>query len=161
MKYNRVEIVNLSGGLIGLLGTNPAKAVNARIQLLAADGWHCHQIITHSTRNIYSISSVIDPGMHYRTVDVWSRIYAPYGKRSSGRQYSRATKQESRDGNPSPLSLFKQIESVLQTPLVSPCETGAFSFDLMVIHPDRPARPDLRGPGDRYPGVACPSPARR
>lgn len=53
MKYNRVEIVNLSGGLIGLLGTNPAKAVNARIQLLAADGWHCHQIITHSTRNIF------------------------------------------------------------------------------------------------------------
>lgn len=54
-KQSRVEVINLSGGILGLFGTNPRKAINLRIQELQAEGWHCHQIIPYSTRNLAAL----------------------------------------------------------------------------------------------------------
>jgi hypothetical protein len=50
-KHSTVEIVNLSGGIIGMLGTNPRKAIAQKIAEMEEQGWHCHQIIPYSTRN--------------------------------------------------------------------------------------------------------------
>ncbi len=50
-KHSTIEIVNLSGGIIGMLGTNPRKAILQKITEMEAQGWHCHQIIPYSTRN--------------------------------------------------------------------------------------------------------------
>jgi len=52
-KINRMERVALSGGLIGLLTTNPRAALERKIMQLNAKGWRCHQIMDHSTRNTF------------------------------------------------------------------------------------------------------------
>lgn len=51
-KVNRVERISLSGGLIGSMATNPRSAIEKKCQELNVDGWKCHQIIPHSTRNV-------------------------------------------------------------------------------------------------------------
>lgn len=51
-KVNRVERVALSGGIIGSMLTNPRNAIEKKCQALNAEGWKCHQIIEHSTRNV-------------------------------------------------------------------------------------------------------------
>ena len=52
-KYNKVVRVALSGGLIGLLLTNPRRALENAINQANADGWNCHQILPHSTNNLF------------------------------------------------------------------------------------------------------------
>ncbi|MCL2196462.1 MAG: hypothetical protein FWB77_02480 [Treponema sp.] len=54
-KINRVERVALSGGIIGALATNPRNAIEEKCKELNAQGWNCHQIIPHSTRNFLII----------------------------------------------------------------------------------------------------------
>jgi hypothetical protein len=50
-KINRVERVSLSGGIIGALATNPRSAIEKKCNELNVQGWNCHQIMPHSTRN--------------------------------------------------------------------------------------------------------------
>jgi len=50
-KINKVVRVDLYGGLIGSSMTNPRKALEDVIQKHNAEGWHCHQVIPHETRN--------------------------------------------------------------------------------------------------------------
>lgn len=55
MKINKVKRIALSGGLVGALFTNPRKALDTAIQEANADGWNCHQILPHSTTNLFII----------------------------------------------------------------------------------------------------------
>ena len=48
---NKVVRISLSGGLIGLLTTNPRRAIDDAIDKANQDGWHCHQIVPHSSRS--------------------------------------------------------------------------------------------------------------
>jgi len=52
-KINKIVRISLSSGLIGALGTNPRKALEQVIQRYNAAGWNCHQIIPHTTRNLF------------------------------------------------------------------------------------------------------------
>lgn len=49
---NKVVRISLAGGLIGLLTTNPRRAIDNAIDKANQDGWHCHQIVPHSSRNL-------------------------------------------------------------------------------------------------------------
>ena len=53
MKKNKVIRIALMGGLIGALCTNPRKALDDTISNENAMGWRCHQILTHSTANLF------------------------------------------------------------------------------------------------------------
>ena len=50
-RINRVERISLSGGFIGSMATNPRNAIEKKCQELNAEGWHCRQIILHSSNN--------------------------------------------------------------------------------------------------------------
>jgi hypothetical protein len=54
-KLNKIVRVSLSGGLIGAIGTNPRRALGQTIQKYNAAGWNCHQILPHSTHNLFII----------------------------------------------------------------------------------------------------------
>jgi len=51
-KINKVERVALFGGLIGSAVTNPRKVLENAVQRQNRDGWNCHQVVPHETRNI-------------------------------------------------------------------------------------------------------------
>jgi hypothetical protein len=51
-KINKVVRISLSGGLIGLLLTNPRAALEQRIMKENSDGWSVVQVITHSDTNL-------------------------------------------------------------------------------------------------------------
>lgn len=53
MTENLIVRVALSGGLIGLLFTNPSRALQNVIDEHNKAGWRVHQILPHSTRNIF------------------------------------------------------------------------------------------------------------
>ena len=69
-KINRMERVSLSGGIIGALATNPRTALERKIKQLNAEGWNCHQIIQHSTRNI--LVSVLQVVVLVLTAFLWT-----------------------------------------------------------------------------------------
>lgn len=48
---NRIERISLSGGLIGLLTTNPRRALDNALDRANADGWEAVQVIPHRTTN--------------------------------------------------------------------------------------------------------------
>lgn len=52
-KKNKVVRIALMGGLLGALLTNPRRALDDKIDELNVEGWNCHQIITHSTSNLF------------------------------------------------------------------------------------------------------------
>lgn len=52
MKRNKVIRLSLSGGLIGLLTTNPRKALDDAIDKANQDGWCAVQIQSHRTTNL-------------------------------------------------------------------------------------------------------------
>jgi hypothetical protein len=54
-KINKVVRIGLSGGLIGLLLTNPRAALEQRILKENAEGWHVTQVIAHSDTNLAAI----------------------------------------------------------------------------------------------------------
>ena len=54
-KINKIVRVSLPGGLIGALGVNPRYALEHVIVKHNAAGWNCHQIIPHTTRNLFII----------------------------------------------------------------------------------------------------------
>jgi hypothetical protein len=49
---NKVVRISLAGGLIGLLTTNPRRAIDSAIDKANQDGFHCHQVVPHSSRNL-------------------------------------------------------------------------------------------------------------
>jgi hypothetical protein len=49
---NRVERVQLSGGLIGMLATNPRKALDQAVQRANQQGWRVRQVIADSNANL-------------------------------------------------------------------------------------------------------------
>jgi hypothetical protein len=52
---NKVVRISLSGGLIGLLATDPRRAIEDAVSRENAEGYHCHQIVPHSSRNLLVI----------------------------------------------------------------------------------------------------------
>lgn len=52
---NKIETINLSGGIIGLLLTNPKRALANNILRQNSDGWNVVQIITHTDTNLFLI----------------------------------------------------------------------------------------------------------
>jgi hypothetical protein len=52
MKRNKVIRLSLSGGIIGLLTTNPRKALDDAIDKANQDGWNAVQIQPHKTSNL-------------------------------------------------------------------------------------------------------------
>jgi hypothetical protein len=51
-KINKVERISLSGGLIGLLFTNPRRALEANILKNNSEGWSVRQVLDHSDTNL-------------------------------------------------------------------------------------------------------------
>jgi hypothetical protein len=49
---NKVVRISLAGGLIGLLTTNPRRAIDSAVDKANQDGWKCHQIVPHNSRNL-------------------------------------------------------------------------------------------------------------
>lgn len=52
MKKNRILRVSLSGGIIGLLTTNPRKALEDNIDKANQEGWNAVQVVPHQTTNM-------------------------------------------------------------------------------------------------------------
>lgn len=52
---NKIDRIALSGGLIGLLTTNPRRAIEKAIECNNAEGWNCHQILPHTTSNMGAV----------------------------------------------------------------------------------------------------------
>ena len=69
-KINKVVRVALSGGLIGAIGTNPRNALEKVIQKYNAEGWNCHQIYPHSTRNF--VVTILQVLVLIMTLGLWT-----------------------------------------------------------------------------------------
>lgn len=52
MKRNKVIRISLSGGIIGMLTTNPRKALEDAIDKANQDGWSATQVESHRTTNV-------------------------------------------------------------------------------------------------------------
>ena len=52
-KVNKVVRIALAGGIIGLLTTNPRRAVGQRIDRENQEGWTATYFITHSETNLF------------------------------------------------------------------------------------------------------------
>jgi len=50
-KINKVDRIFLTGGLIGLLFTNPRRAIDSRVEEANKHGWNLHQILPHVETN--------------------------------------------------------------------------------------------------------------
>lgn len=53
MKRNKVNRISLMGGLIGMLTTNPRKALEDTIDKANQDGWNAVHIEPHRTTNLF------------------------------------------------------------------------------------------------------------
>ena len=52
-KVNKVVRIALSGGIIGLLATNPRRALDQRIDKENQEGWSATYFIPHSETNLF------------------------------------------------------------------------------------------------------------
>ena len=52
MKINKVVRIALSGGIIGLLTTNPRRVLDVRIDKENQEGWNAIYILPHSDTNL-------------------------------------------------------------------------------------------------------------
>lgn len=52
-KKNRVLTVSLAGGLIGMLLTNPRKALEDSIDKANGEGWNAIHVLPHSATNLF------------------------------------------------------------------------------------------------------------
>ena len=52
MRINKVDRISLSGGLIGMLLTNPRKALDEHIYIRNREGWKATYILEHSYNNV-------------------------------------------------------------------------------------------------------------
>jgi hypothetical protein len=69
-RSNKVVRVALSGGLVGLLGTNPAYAIENVISVWNDKGYHCRQILPHETRNL--IAKLFQILVLIMTIGIWT-----------------------------------------------------------------------------------------
>jgi len=69
-RSNKVVRVALSGGLVGLLGTNPAYAIENVISVWNDKGYHCRQILPHETRNF--IAKLFQIIVLILTIGIWT-----------------------------------------------------------------------------------------
>ena len=53
VKVNKVVRIALAGGIIGLLTTNPRRALDQRIDKENQEGWTATYFITHSETNLF------------------------------------------------------------------------------------------------------------
>lgn len=53
MKNNKVVRISLSGGLIGLLATNPRRALDDAIDKANQEGWNAIYFQPHKTSNVF------------------------------------------------------------------------------------------------------------
>jgi hypothetical protein len=51
-KINKVERISLSGGLLGLLFTNPRRALETNVLRHNAEGWSVRQVLEHTDTNL-------------------------------------------------------------------------------------------------------------
>ena len=58
-KRNKVVQINLMGGLIGLMATNPRKALDDRIDTENKDGWNAVYFMPHRDTNLLVIVAKI------------------------------------------------------------------------------------------------------
>jgi hypothetical protein len=70
MKTNKVERIFLSGGLIGMLFTNPRKALDELVIEANADGWSAVQILKHSNTNL--LMTIIQILVLLLTLGLWT-----------------------------------------------------------------------------------------
>lgn len=49
---SRIDVINLQGGIIGALLTNPLGALRKRAALLDDNGYRIHQVLPHRTTNL-------------------------------------------------------------------------------------------------------------
>ena len=52
MKMNKVVRIALSGGIVGLLTTNPRRALDARIDKENQEGWNAIYFVPHTDTNL-------------------------------------------------------------------------------------------------------------
>jgi hypothetical protein len=70
MKTSKVERVFLSGGLIGLIFTNPRKALDDLMIEANKDGWYAIQIIKHSNENL--LITLLQILVLFLTIGMWT-----------------------------------------------------------------------------------------
>jgi hypothetical protein len=69
-KLNKIVRVALPGGLIGAITINPRKALEQTIQKHNTAGWNCHQIIFHTTHNLFMV--VLQVLLLVVTIGLWT-----------------------------------------------------------------------------------------
>ena len=50
---NKIVRIELSGGIIGMIFTNPRRALDKEVQKQNRDGWECHQIMSNPAPNMF------------------------------------------------------------------------------------------------------------
>ena len=70
MIENKVVRVSLSGGLIGLIFTNPAKALNRCMAKYNKEGWRFVFKIPHKQRNIFML--LLENVILVATIGLWT-----------------------------------------------------------------------------------------
>jgi len=69
-KKNRIGRVSLSGGLVGLLATNPRKALEDHIDIQNQEGWNAVHIEPHATTNL--LMWILQLSVLTLTVGIWT-----------------------------------------------------------------------------------------
>ena len=69
-KVNKVVRIALSGGIIGLLTTNPRRALDQRIDKENQEGWTATYFITHSETNLFM--SILRLLVLFLTLFLWT-----------------------------------------------------------------------------------------
>ena len=70
VRLNKVDRISLSGGLIGLLFTDPRGALDSNIMKNNSNGWECHQIFPHSSDNLFI--TILQTVVLIITLGIWT-----------------------------------------------------------------------------------------
>lgn len=69
-KRNKVERVILSGGIIGMLGTSPRRALANKIKKANAEGWTVRQVLDDNTGNL--LVFILRVALLFLTLFIWT-----------------------------------------------------------------------------------------
>ncbi len=70
MKINKVVRISLAGGLIGMLTTNPRRALDKRIENENKDGWNAIYFMPHKETNL--LVSILQIVLLVVTLGLWT-----------------------------------------------------------------------------------------
>ena len=70
MRKNKIVRIALAGGIIGLLTTNPRRALEKRIEQENSQGWICTYFIPHRETNLFMI--VVQIALLVLTLGLWT-----------------------------------------------------------------------------------------